>query len=503
MLDTDLPAIVISALAGVVVCVELVLLLPAAEQGRKMLKLSGKARRVMRSPTISDHWKEKAVLAYSRQLLASSLAGAVCLVLACLGFLTGYCLFGLLFLGDLSAVIKTLSRWEMQLITLGAGLLYVCVRRGVHRQKQQPHSDYTAAAQILHHVVLNHSLVKSMAFEIDCLLAGRQAVQAGCGSPVYIAGLARSGTTILLKALYATGAFAALTYRDMPLVTAPYVWSTITKGKTLSRGASRERAHGDRLAVHYDSPEAFEEVFWMTFSKARYVKGDHLELQDADADLIDDYRKYVRNIIAKSGHSGSVRYLAKNNNHLLRINAIRSAFPGAVVVVPFRHPLHHARSLQHQHERFLKRHAEDPFSLKYMNWLGHFEFGANVKPFKVSEDALPAGYQELSRLSYWLRYWGRVYAYLLEHHASDVLFVQYDALCTHPRQVLACLETRLSLPGGSLQAFSSAIQPPEKRVPESETEALPAQVQDVYQLLQETGLSFRTIGQANIQEKEK
>ena len=38
---------------------------------------------------------------------------------------------------------------------------------------------------------------------------------------VFVSGLARSGTTALLNALYQSGTFASLSYDDMPFILAP------------------------------------------------------------------------------------------------------------------------------------------------------------------------------------------------------------------------------------------------------------------------------------------
>ena len=48
------------------------------------------------------------------------------------------------------------------------------------------------------------------------------------GDHVFITGLARAGTTILLNALYKSNLFASLSYSDMPFVLAPNLWSKIS-----------------------------------------------------------------------------------------------------------------------------------------------------------------------------------------------------------------------------------------------------------------------------------
>jgi hypothetical protein len=302
-------------------------------------------------------------------------------------------------------------------------------------------------------------------------------------APVFISGLARAGTSILLEALHSTGAFTTLTYRDMPFVTAPYLWSSITSRQRVKESSKKERAHGDRLHINYDSPEAFEEVFWLTFMHASYVKDTYLEIQKIDEALLDKYKKFVQNVLA--GHDGvpPLRYLAKNNNNVMRIDAIKAAFPDSSTIVPFRNPMDHAKSLHNQHQQFLQRHATDPFSLKYMTWLGHFEFGANFKPFKVAPEAMPQDSEEPGKLDYWLRYWNSVYAYLMERHAAEVIFLDYDKLCETPEVVLGKLENKLSLKEGSLKAFSSGIKCARRHASPEEERSLPEHINSTYDSL--------------------
>ena len=89
---------------------------------------------------------------------------------------------------------------------------------------------------------------------------------------VFVAGLARSGTTILLNAIYQSSQFASLTYDDMPFILAPNFWKKISPRK--SHGELKERAHGDGVKVTTDSPEAFEEVFWKTFTDSSIIRDE-------------------------------------------------------------------------------------------------------------------------------------------------------------------------------------------------------------------------------------
>ena len=64
-----------------------------------------------------------------------------------------------------------------------------------------------------------------------------------------------------MNRLYEHGDFCSPTYRDMPFILAPGIWQKICK---ISHRDSelQERAHGDGVEIGFDSPEAFEEIFW-------------------------------------------------------------------------------------------------------------------------------------------------------------------------------------------------------------------------------------------------
>ncbi|MEI9964518.1 MAG: hypothetical protein WDM92_07265 [Caulobacteraceae bacterium] len=87
---------------------------------------------------------------------------------------------------------------------------------------------------------------------------------------MFVAGLPRAGTTLVLELIEAAGGFASYHYRDMPFLLAPMLWAGLT-GAAARDGGLRERAHGDGMDVGLDSPEAFEEVVWRTFHPKRYL----------------------------------------------------------------------------------------------------------------------------------------------------------------------------------------------------------------------------------------
>ncbi len=479
---STMPAIVPS----VILFVELFCWLPVTDHLKAIKSYSSRAVTVIHSKKISDHWKEKVLPAYSLKIMASSLSFGFYLLLLLVAFVFVYIMISFLLCGRLSIAVASVYRPEIQVAAAVVGLLYAVLRKRLSLRGEKKEGDYSLPSKIFHQMALGSTVIKEVAFDLDCLAAGTKRGDSAISSPVYIAGLARGGTTIFLEALYNSGAFTTLTYRDMPFVMAPYLWSRISQ-RHQQFSALKERAHGDRLYVNYDSPEAFEEVFWKTFFADRYIFDSYLGLaNNIDDELIEKYRQFIGNIICRqkvNSPTAPLRYLAKNNNNVLRIDSIKKAFPDSLIMVPFRRPLDQAGSLQAQHKRFLKIHQQDPFSLKYMNWLGHFEFGMNFKPFNVGDDVLPESPEELVNLDFWLHYWKNVYSYILEKHASQVVFFDYNRFCEVPAAVLRNLEGVLRLEQDSLCTFIDHIKPAKTYSEVSFGDDLPDSVKTVYKKL--------------------
>ncbi|VFN06181.1 MAG: hypothetical protein BECKG1743F_GA0114225_111872, partial [Candidatus Kentron sp. G] len=119
--------------------------------------------------------------------------------------------------------------------------------------------DYSKLDRLLHRIVLGVPAVGEMLFDIERALfmdgpLGKNTTTNQTGQTVFVTGLARAGTTVLMRALYGSGEFASLTYSDMPFVMAPNLWYRISRRNKKERIKS-ERAHGDRIQVDFDSPE--------------------------------------------------------------------------------------------------------------------------------------------------------------------------------------------------------------------------------------------------------
>ena len=304
-----------------------------------------------------------------------------------------------------------------------------------------PDRSYPLISRLLHRVALGNRWVAQASFDLD-QLSVNPLDEPKQLEHVFIAGLARAGTTIITRILYETDVFTSLTYRHMPFVLMPRLWKTIST-KFHKKSELKERVHGDGIMVDYDSPEAFEEVYWKNFCGPEYLLSDRLIAHKPSNNTLQNFRCYVAAVIEASIDKNR-RYLSKNNNNILRIDALHEAFPRAWVLIPFRNPIEHANSLLKQHQRLTKIQHENKFVLNYMEWLGHYEFGLGQRPFlneinEFSQDTL----------EYWLTLWVNVYSYLEKKAHERLLFVSFEDLCDKP-DIRNNLLSRLSLCGATL-----------------------------------------------------
>lgn len=278
--------------------------------------------------------------------------------------------------------------------------------------------------------------------------------------PLFVTGLPRAGTTLLLNCLAGLDEFAAHSYRDMPFVLVPQLWSRVSLG--FQKPEERmERAHGDGMTVGTDSPEALEEMLWLAFFPQRYV-GDRIEPWPDSADLADFkpfFANHMRKIAELRRPGLRARYVSKNNLNISRIGALAKAFPDADIVVPFRSPLQHASSLLRQHRNFLELHSRDAFARAYMAGVGHFDFGANLKPINFDGWLERSACRDPMTIEFWLAYWISTYRHVLEHNRERIILVSHDKLCAEPIAQLQRLAEQLRLSDAkSFVAQAAAIK---------------------------------------------
>ena len=264
-------------------------------------------------------------------------------------------------------------------------------------------------------------------------------------APIFVCGLARSGTTILLECLAAHPDAATHRYRDYPGVLAPIVWNRIAGRLYTSAAAPVERAHGDGIAVTPDSPEAVAEMLWMAFdAHAHDPAHDNRVARGAVGEPFAAFlRDHIRKLLWLRGGR---RYLSKGNYDLARMDALLELFPDARFVVPVRDPVTHIASLMRQQTLFAAGETRHPAALRYMRRIGHFEFGLDRRPLNLGNAEATAEVQRLwhdgREVEGWALYWADVHRFLANQIESDpqrrraVLPVSYEALCSSPQAVL-------------------------------------------------------------------
>lgn len=273
--------------------------------------------------------------------------------------------------------------------------------------------------------------------------------------PIYVTGLARSGTTILLEILARHPEVATHRYRDFPMLFTPYAWNRWLELVPRKEEAPAERSHGDGIAVTSESPEAFEEPLWMAFFP---------ELHDATQSAVLDgathhplferfYRDHIRKLLAVRGRR---RYVAKGNYNVTRIGYLAKLFPDARFVIPVRHPVWHIASLMKQHRLFLDGQRDNPAARRHLRRVGHFEFGEDRRPIRISNGATTAEivalWQAGEEVRGWARYWAQVH-----HHIADLMgreqgaairIVRYEDLCASSQATLRDVLDHCALPAG-------------------------------------------------------
>jgi hypothetical protein len=320
-------------------------------------------------------------------------------------------------------------------------------------------SDYSATSQLLHRLALQSKAIAEMSFDVECMLFNDKKTIFS-DKHIFISGLARSGTTMLMRYLYETGVFRSLTYQDMPFVLMPNTWKQMSHRKPAA--GYKERAHKDGIMVGFDSPEAFEEVFWRMLCGDRYILKDRLKLHAVDADVLAKFKTYIRNVLLSGDGLNQIRYLSKNNNNVLRFQYLQQCLPGSQIIIPFREPVQHAVSLRNQQRHFSKVQSEDKFSLDYMNWLGHFEFGLNQKSFDLNDEetfTAMARYDKMD-INFWLLNWRNYYKYVNDHHPENSVFFNYENFCSDPVGVLTRLFSKLDIvaPCTHLKPFNPLVK---------------------------------------------
>lgn len=351
---------------------------------------------------------------------------------------------------------------------------------------------YSTTERWLHQIAFQTGQAQQALADLEDTMFSDDLQAMSMGRPTFITSLPRSGTTIVLRLLANTPAFASHTYEDMPFLLCPLLWNRYV-GYFGQDDEAVERAHGDGIKISTRSPEAFEERIWKYFWPEHYQKNTIQPWGGRESRP--EFRRFLRQHMKKIGllrrqtKNREVRYLAKNNTHIARLHGRPGPLSEGQIIIPFRKPLEQAASALKQHKRFQQIHAEEPFVQKYMEAIGHHEFGAGLKPIHFGSEGLPKSSPE--ELGFWLQYWVQANEYILKHLQGEDILLPYQQMVEAPENTLARLSTKLSVPSETLTKQAHKLHPPRKHHPDRDNvpEKLLQRSKQLYQQLQQRALT--------------
>jgi len=352
-------------------------------------------------------------------------------------------------------------------------------------------NNYTFVDRALHRLAFSTRFAQLALADLESTLFGRQWQSLEWKSPIFITALPRAGTTILLEILEESGLTASHTYRDMPFILSPVLWSKFSGlfGKDIG---TRERAHGDGIFVGIESPEAFEEILWLAFWKKQYgVASIRPWIQTGHIEFEEFFIEHMKKIIfLHAGDNPGVRYLSKNNLNISRIPYLSRLFPQGKIIIPFRNPCSQARSLLQQHLNFLKMHLDDTFARDYMRGIGHFDFGENLKPVNINGWLDTTVYSDANSIEFWWAYWIAAYGKLIEEQVDNVGFFSYEMFCKEPGHSLDQLAAFTELRQLDTQKAVKRVKVQQALVPpESLPDELQRSAENIFNRLSEIAIN--------------
>lgn len=294
--------------------------------------------------------------------------------------------------------------------------------------------------------------------------------------PIYVSGLARSGSTILLEFLARHADTVTHRYKDYPLVFTPFFWNRFLDRVPSRESTAAERTHRDGIMVTPESPEAFEEMLWMAFFPRLHDPSENAVLGERTANPAFEafYRDHLRKLLWVRGGR---RYLAKGNYNLTRLEYLLKLFPDARFVIPVRDPEWHIASLMKQHALFCEGERRNSQALRHMQRVGHFEFGLDRRPVNVGDPAgvadVMAAWNRGDEVEGWARYWAQIHGHVADRLAASprlrdaTLVVRFEELCRSPRETLGAVldHCRLPDPDSLVERMAASIRFPSYYAP--------------------------------------
>lgn len=455
--------IALTAISSVIVFVFALWISGLVQSGNRVLATVRDSVAIMRDAGLDDERRERKLQKASLQLFSAFFSILIRSALVFLFSLLPILISSLLGLAEIEDVIRYLARWDFIVITtVIIGVCYAGWTRLRPSSTMIFQMNYSTLDRLLHHVAFSTQSIQLAAVDIEKKVFSSNFETVDAEKPIFITSLPRAGTTLLLEVLHRFPSLATHTYRDMPFIMAPLLWSKLS-GAFHKPDKLRERAHGDGMVIGYNSPEAFEEIIWRAFWPEKYTDTS-IELwgpEDTKIEARSFFVEHMKKIIAlrRPDRTRDGRYLSKNNGNIARLDLISRMFPTAKILIPVRHPVEHAASLLRQHLNFIEMHKNEPFIRRYMADIGHYEFGALHRPIsfpglEVIHDRDPL------TLDYWLGYWIAAFEHVFERR-NTVMIVSYEITCSAGQREVSNICRQLDIPEeGMLDNAASVFQCP-------------------------------------------
>jgi hypothetical protein len=305
---------------------------------------------------------------------------------------------------------------------------------------------------------------------LESRLLAPQLAAIDASGPIYVAGLARSGSTLLHEIIASHPGVACHRIKDYPMVFTPYWWRQATAGG--KPGTPRERAHADRVFITAESPDALEEMIWTAFFPRCHDPStdNRLDASVHKPAFEDFYPKHIRKLLLAEKAS---RYAAKANYHIARLPYLARLFPDARFILPVRAPVGHIASLIRQHENFSSGQRGNRRALAFMRRSGHFEFGRDRRPIHLGDDQRVRAVQRAWEVGDEARggaiYWDMIHAHLAHLLESDplvramTLVVRFEELCAAPEKTIRAVLDHCRLPDADavVERFTGQVRAPD------------------------------------------
>jgi len=273
--------------------------------------------------------------------------------------------------------------------------------------------------------------------------------------PIYIVGLARTGTTIVLEMLNKHPFLASHKYRNLLMPYSPHRFSRFVD---LSRFFTkpRERVHKDGIFVTRESPEAIEEIFWQDF----FNNNHNEEVSNVMSGSLSNptfeqfYRNHIKKLLINQKCS---RYLAKNNYNITRLEYLRRIFPSVKFLLMIRNPVNQIASLIKQTRLFIEMEKKNPLLIDWHKLTGHSEFGhhqlcINTGSAEIIHKIRNFWKNNKTYVKGWAYYWSSIYDYVMnlletnEKIRKSTLIIRYEDLCENPTETIDKMLEHSELP---------------------------------------------------------